>query len=473
MRLERAQFLKTCKILLLLLVCITALSFSAAAEEELHYFYFHICEQCTPQEDFANEFKRLTGQNLEKYKVVFHNVFHDRGRAEYEQTTAGWIGEEKQLPLLIMGGKAYSGTSSIAEGLQTQFNTRQQDHRSVVYFLTATACGSCERVRGIVNQHPDIIPIELNGRLISSQVEIIQINVSAQPEIAMLLFQQYAVPDEMRIAPMILMGDTYLAGEKAITDRFLVLLKSGAALNTPDLPHEPISTQSDAVSLWGAAAAGFTAGLNPCALSMLLVMTGMLLSIKRSILAYGSLYLAGKLAVYLLIGLVFAHLWVHYAPPWLPLIVKIIVTVIGCTLIIINLLDAVRARKEEYGQIRNQLPASFRKGLRNIIQRGISGSNWWLSLSSLALGMIVAAGEFLCAGQIYVAVLIANAQSGTMLPLVVYSAAFLVPSIMTLTIVGISRKTMDASDWMLRRMPMIKLLTALVMAAVLIYTWFA
>ena len=37
--------------------------------------------------------------------------------------------------------------------------------------------------------------------------------------------------------------------------------------------------------------------------------------------------------------------------------------------------------------------------------------------------------------------------------------------------VAISKKTMAASDWLLRRMPLIKLLTALIMAAVLISIW--
>ena len=197
----------------------------------------------------------------------------------------------------------------------------------------------------------------------------------------------------------------------------------------------------------------------------------MLLSMKRSLVLYGTAYLIGKIAVYLLIGLWFAHLWTQYAPPWLPMTMQIITTLIGAVLIIVNLLDAFHAQQEHYGRIRNQLPVFLRQGIRGLIQRSLAKAGGWLWLIALALGMIVAAGEFLCAGQIYVAVLIANAQSGSVLPLLIYSAAFVLPSAAVLLAVAISKKTMAASDWLLRRMPLIKLLTALIMAAVLISIW--
>ena len=106
-----------------------------------------------------------------------------------------------------------------------------------------------------------------------------------------------------------------------------------------------------------------------------------------------------------------------------------------------------------------------------MIQHSLSHPGKAMALSALSLGMLVAAGEFLCAGQVYVAVLMANASHGTALPLVVYSVAFLLPSLAVLVLVDRTRKIMDASDWLLKHMPMIKLLTAAVMAGVLIYAW--
>lgn len=461
--------MKMRRFLLVLLACLLLVCQAASGEELLQYFYLNACEQCTPEEDFAAEFLSLTGQSFAEHQVVFYNVLHDQGRAAYDKATEGLSKKEKQLPLLIMSEKAYAGTTAIASSLKTTFGVYKQDIRSVVYFLTTLACGSCERAWETVEQHPAIIPVEINGQLVSSPVEVQEINISAQPELAMALFQQYGVPDTQRTAPMILMGETFLAGEDAITAGFLSLLREGAALNTPAIEQQ--SEDLPAFSLWGAVLAGLTAGFNPCALSMLLVMAGMLLSMKRSLVLFGTAYLVGKMAVYLLISLWFSQLWTQYAPPWLPQTMQIITTFIGAVLIVVNLLDAFHAWREHYGQIRNQLPAFLRQGIRSIIQCSLTSAGHWLWLIALALGMIVAAGEFLCAGQIYVAVLIANAQSGSVLPLLLYSAAFVLPSAAVLLLVAISKKTMAASDWLLKRIPLIKLLTALIMAAVLIYIW--
>ena len=161
----------------------------------------------------------------------------------------------------------------------------------------------------------------------------------------------------------------------------------------------------------------------------------------------------------------------HHEQPVLDIELAVAVCAADALTLIVNLLDAFHAQQEHYGRIRNQLPVFLRQGIRGLIQRSLARAGGWLWLIALALGMIVAAGEFLCAGQIYVAVLMANAQSGSVLPLLIYSAAFVLPSAAVLLAVAISKKTMAASDWLLRRMPLIKLLTALIMAAVLISIW--
>jgi len=464
---------KWVRVFLALLICLMTAGAAVAQENVMHYYFINACESCTPEADFADEFLRLTGQELSDQQVIFHNVFHTQGRAAYEEATAGWSEEARQLPLLIMNGQGYAGVTAIGSGLQARFGAREQDTRSLVYFLTAVSCSSCERARETVEQHPAIVAVEIDGRLVGSAVEVQEISVSAQPDMAMALFRQYGVPDAQRTAPMIPMGNTFLAGEKAITGQFLSLLRSGAALHTPQIEMEQVSEKAQAVSLWGAAMAGVTAGFNPCALSMLLMMAGILLSAKRSIAIHGALYLAGKLVVYLLIGFLFSQLWIRYAPAWLPLAAKVAVSAVSAVLIVLNVLDAIHARRGKYGQIRNQLPGSLRKGIRELVRSRLTGEGQWLGLGAWLLGMIVAAGEFMCAGQVYVAVLIANAQSGAMLPLAVYSLAFLAPSAVVLMVIQKSKKTMAASDWLLRRMPMIKLATALVMTVVLIYTWLA
>ena len=81
------------------------------------------------------------------------------------------------------------------------------------------------------------------------------------------------------------------------------------------------------------------------------------------------------------------------------------------------------------------------------------------------------AGEFLCAGQLYLGVLIASAQSGAAQPIVAYCLAFLLPSLAVLIAVGLGKRVAESADWVLAHMPAIKLATAGIMAAILVVLW--
>ena len=452
-----------CALLALPLVC------AAMAEaEEIQYFFLNPCESCSPEADFARDFKRLTGQTLPEGGVRYYNVFRDADRAVYDRLTAGLSEAERALPLLVLDGRLYAGKTAVSQGLQARFGVNPVDTRSVVYFLTATACESCVRAREVIDRHPAIMPVAVDGETVASEVVVEEINVNAQTELALALLKLYAVPDEARVTPMVLMGETCLSGEAAIAERFLPLLRSGAALGSP-VPQEADTPSGDAITLGGAALAGVTAGFNPCALSMLLLFLGTLLSMKRNVALYGSLYLAGKLALYLAIGLGLSRLWARFAPSWLPTATRLIATAIGVGLIGLNLADAWNARRGEYGKIRNQLPSPLRGGLRKRILRGALSK--WLGLSAVALGLVIGVGEFLCAGQLYLAVLIAGAESGGALPVLAYCLAFLMPSVAVLLAATLSRRTASASDAVLRWMPGIKLATAFVLAATLVIMW--
>lgn len=458
----------------ILLACVLSVFQCAMAEKETAlYFYLNACESCHPEETFSDEFTRLTGKNLSDYRFIAYNIFQDSGRQAYDEATKNLDENSRKLPLLILGNEVYAGTEAIQTGLPVRFGTAVPDYGSRLYFITATACESCASARKTVDALPTIVPVEVNGRYVSSPVQVIEISISSDPETAMALFDRFSVPDGKRVAPCILFGDTWLSGEAEISANLLALLQNGRGLYTPQI--EPAQARAGAdqpITLLGAAAAGITAGFNPCALSMLLILAGALLSAKRRPLLYGTLYLAGKLAVYLGIGLAFAELWTRYAPPWFPLFIRILMTALGAGLIALNITDAVSLRAEQYGKERNRLPRRLYNGLQSLIRRSASRRGVGLGVAVIAVGMVTAAGEFFCAGQLYAAVLVANTQSGaSRLPLVIYCLAFLLPSIVMLAAVSISRRTLGSTDWVLKRLPVIKWVTAAVMAILIVYTW--
>ena len=254
------------------------------------------------------------------------------------------------------------------------------------------------------------------------------------------------------------------------------MLNAGLAIGTPLVAPAP-AADAPVLSVAGTALAGLVAGLNPCALSMLLLFLSILLSAGQHAARYAAVYLATKLIAYVAIGTIFLSVLSAWNPTWLPLVAKLLLTVIGGVLIVLNLLDARNARRERYGKIKNQLPRGLRRFLNQRIRSALQGAGAALLASVALLGVIVAASEFLCSGQLYLATLTAGLSSGTswhrqFALLLIFCAAFLLPSVIFTIIVIKSRDMFATSNALLRHMPLIKLATALAMLGIILAAWF-
>ena len=138
--------------------------------------------------------------------------------------------------------------------------------------------------------------------------------------------------------------------------------------------------------------------------------------------------------------------------------------------------DFFAARSEKYGKIRNQLPVGLRKFNHDTIRGVFERHPRHLTVYMLLLGILVAAGEFLCAGQVYLATLLAALQSGAQplrmgLMLVCYCVSFLTPALILCALVARGRSVMDLSEWMRRHMDKVKLITALFFALLVVVVW--
>ena len=179
---------------------------------------------------------------------------------------------------------------------------------------------------------------------------------------------------------------------------------------------------------------------------------------------------------YVAIGTAFLSLLSAWNPTWLPMAARILLTAIGGGLIALNIMDAWAAHHEKYGQIKNQLPARLRGFLTRRIRGGLHGSGAILFLSVALLGVIVAASEFLCSGQLYLANMIAGFSAGETYArqialLLLFCAAFLLPSAVIAVIAMRQRNTFSISNTILRHMTLIKLATAAAMLIVIVAAW--
>lgn len=340
---------------------------------------------------------------------------------------------------------------------------------SRVIYVYVTACESCARVNALLDGLPDEVELASGA----SKIKIERINLGEELARVQGLFEQCAVPEEDRIAPIVFVGDSYLAGEAVICENLERWLKEGRGAETAPEGENRAADLSDLTWLT-AGAAGLVGGMNPCALSMLLLFLTTVMSVWEHPGRYAAAFLISKFAVYLLIGTVLMGAFRMWNPTWLPTAAKWLLTVLGGALILLNLSDALAARRERYGDIRNQLPTGIRGFLRRTIQRMMGGK--YLMAAAIAVGAIVAMSEFLCAGQVYLATLLTAVQTDLgslrwLLMLALYCAAFLLPSAMVTGLVLWGRSAIPVTDWLCGHMPAVKLLTAVMLAVLIAVAW--
>ncbi len=88
----------------------------------------------------------------------------------------------------------------------------------------------------------------------------------------------------------------------------------------------------------------------------------------------------------------------------------------------------------EFGKIRMQLPAKFRRAEHHAIQKIGSFSGAMLYPAALLLGILISVGEFFCAGQLYAASIISMAETQSILrsnviaSFILFTAGILIPS---------------------------------------------
>lgn len=376
----------------------------------------------------------------------------------------------------------------------------EESEISHVVYVYVTACESCAKVEDILNNLPEQIKVQTKKGEVISAVNVEKIELSENLSQVQKLFETCQVPEEDRITPIIFVGENYLAGVQKIEEHLYSWLSEGKGfLPEGSLLDENIAKAEDdsilaedevksdivlsgddgevdfGVLNWVSVfAAGLVGGLNPCALSMLLLFLTTLLSVDKNPRKYAGVFLSSKFVVYLLIGTVFYNAFRVWNPTWLPLAVRWLLTGLGSAMIILNVSDAAAAYQEQYGKIRNQLPVGIRSFLHGKIKNVLNGS--FLMPAVMGLGVMVALSEFLCAGQVYLATLLSAVQTAPgsaywLLLLMLYCIAFLVPSIAVCVLVTGKHSIFVVSAWLTKKMTLIKLLTAVMIAALIITAW--
>ena len=487
-------------------------------EHSLQFFFENVCASCHEEDEFYQLFNRCISKEEKQelsYEIRTYNVFQDADMQAYEKALAenGRNKADIELPVLLIDGKWISGYENMEKELHgvllgesgsgkqkdkqedKQKNQAENGHTTEktdrvqailqsdmwevlskkdtgILFFDTYSCTDCKEAGEYL--------AELQNELEFGEIEI---NVSEGENLALFkeLLQMAGRRDEDGKVPAVFAGNQMLLGKEEIEENLEEILNSGKA--TPgELKEclmqlkgtEEIQTASIPV-MFGA---GLLAGFNPCSISMLLMLFSILLTGRASVLKNGILYLIGKFATYLGIGVLFCAAASQVDQQLLNRIGKIvgaIVIVLFLAAAVLNFLDFLNVKKMEYGKVRMQLPAKMRHFNHMLIKRAQNAEGVFLSLLVLGLGIAISIGEFFCTGQIYMASLLYLMKSANepfaqlIFRLLVYVTAMSIPAVCILFVIHKTKKTQRVSEFMLEHMAAVKLLNAILFACYALY----
>lgn len=473
--------------------------YAKAASGVVELFVFAPCESCHEEEKFSKEVKiKLAEAGITDYECRTYNAYKESGATRLEE-----IEEEdglnipiNELPVAVAGGEAFWGTySEIGEALSEYLLNRDKsdgtglssdvktpgdagaEHQSVtdsaiyrdirnigkdetamLLFVTGS-CDSCNRAEEY-----------LRGVLADGRCSMKIYNILEDDNAAVLrkLMKIYEVPDSLQQVPLLFTKNGYLSGGEAIRKDALNCLESEAVAGSWDEVAAGLVKESEdtGISKIKLAVTGFVNGLNPCGISMLLMVLSVLLMSGKSFFRGSFTYLAGKFLTYLLLGFTLGSLFsviegavfktVHEA-------INIVFAILSLGFGLFYLMDFIHVLKKDYGKEKLRLPEGFRRWNHNMIKKlsGVQGRFWYPML--FLLGIVISAGEFLCTGQVYLAALLYMAgQNGAFNGeivgnLLIYLSAMCVPMILLTVLVSRGKSVMSASHISLKILPVAKL----------------
>lgn len=233
---------------------------SAPLPEKIEIYFFHdtACGSCNGTSEFYSTFSEKLGENkkLYPYRINTVNVFKSWGRERMEQMLASisLSREDISLPLMIINGKAFSGTESIEKNMLEAFLTAGEDifvyesvytpsekpaalftdmkarprNNTIVYFYR-TVCDECNQTKPVIDSLPALVTV--NNK--ETAVDIVRLNTRSgnNSDKIRAFFEAYNVPEKDQMVPIVFFTDTYLAGYDAIEALINGKLEQGAGMN--------------------------------------------------------------------------------------------------------------------------------------------------------------------------------------------------------------------------------------------------
>lgn len=333
----------------------------------------------------------------------------------------------------------------------------------MAYFYEV-GCQECSRaeydIRYVESKYPRLMVEEYNAQ--------------SDAALAEWLGARCGVPEAQRLAtPALFVGDDCLTGADITSEAILALAEKYAASGAervwatfdPEQAEQSIVQRFRSFGVLTVAFAGLVDGLNPCAFATLCFFVSYLaLSGRqgREVLAVGAAFTLGVFLAYLAIGLGFYEV--------LDLLGDLLTTlgrwVYGFTglfcavLAVLSLLDFLKARRGEIGDMALNLPHALRMRINAVIRKGRRSRAFLLS--SFVTGVVVSFLELACTGQVYLPTIIFVVSQPEMrvralVFLVLYNLLFILPLVVVFVLAYYGTTSKQLTRFLEQRAATVKL----------------
>ena len=465
-------------------------------------FFENACPTCDTGGELAASIYEMAGvkELRGEFRIIEHNIYYASHREYFKKVleAVGYDGSQYMTRCVIAGGQAIpydewddklagaikaeidsptgypSFLSSAGDGASS-FPTAHapsaviqpvKNSRDTLYYFYLPNCADCVHAKNALDSFAGEFP----------ECRIAPIDVSKGDGIETLInyTQAFGVPEDQTSVPIVFFSGGYLPNRQITLEK----LRAARGRINADFNVQSGSGVILPESVLVVFANGVLGGLNPCGISMLLLLLSALAA-GGSAKAWriGLFYLAGKSASYILLGTVFYRLLSYldnsvFAS--ISAIVNWVLAAVSLMLALLYFMDFLSAKKEDYGSIKTQLPVRLRS-FNHMLIEGIAskaGSPFFY-VSLFLLGAVVAAGDFLCTGQIYLATILyvmkhdgGNLNAAIYFVIYVFSALLIPVGIIAAVKMGAT--TLNISEAARRKLPLIKLIYALLFLVIAI-----
>jgi cytochrome c biogenesis protein CcdA len=206
--------------------------------------------------------------------------------------------------------------------------------------------------------------------------------------------------------------------------------------------------------------AGLLDGINPCAISILMVFYSFLMITenKRKIVLMSSMFISGIFLANFTFGLGFKAFYNVLAGNYIVMYLLYGMAILMCiTAIVLNTIDIINHKKEI---VKNQLPDTIKYKMVNLLRRNVFSK--FAVVTSIVVGFVIGAVELACTGQIYFPTLTYMIQSTnygpkSILLLVLYNIMFVLPLIIITVIAGCIKQPEQIKGAIMKKNWIIKL----------------